>query len=93
MDTPTLAQVIEQTLNEKLDAQHVAVVDQSALHEGHAGSREGGGHFHVIVVSSRFRGLSRISAQRAVYAALEKLMERRIHALSMRTFTPEQWPI
>lgn len=82
---------IETLLREKLDARHVDVLDQSALHEGHPGAQAGGGHFHVLVVSEVFEGLTRIAAQRAVYKALGELMESEIHALSMRTLTPEQW--
>ncbi len=85
------AQVIENTLRENLQAQHVEVFDQSSLHEGHLGAQGGGGHFQVLVVSDRFRGLSRIAAQRVIYEALDELMKNDIHALSMRTFTPEEW--
>jgi len=87
------AQVIEDALRDKLEAQHVAVIDQSSLHEGHVGSQDGGGHFQVLVVSDRFRGLSRLAAQRVVYEALDELMMNDIHALSMRTLTPEGWPL
>jgi BolA protein len=85
------AQAIENTLRDNLQAQHVEVIDQSSLHEGHLGAQSGGGHFQVLVVSDRFRGLSRIAAQRVVYEALGELMKNGIHALSMRTFSPEEW--
>jgi len=85
------AQAIEDALRDKLEAQHVAVIDQSPLHEGHVGAGGGGGHFQVLVVSDRFRGLSRIAAQRIVYEALGEMMINDIHALSMRTLTPEEW--
>jgi len=85
------AQAIEDAIRDQLEAQHVAVIDQSSLHEGHLGAQSGGGHFQVLVVSDRFRGLSRIAAQRVVYEALGDLMVDDIHALSMRTLTPEEW--
>jgi BolA protein len=85
------AQAIEDALCDKLEARHVAVIDQSPLHEGHVGAGGGGGHFQVLVVSDRFRGLSRIAAQRIVYEALGEMMINDIHALSMRTLTPEEW--
>jgi BolA protein len=84
-------QAIENALRDKLEAQHVAVIDQSSLHEGHPSSQGGGGHFQVVVVSDRFRGLSRLAAQRVVYEALGDLMANDIHALSMRTLTSEEW--
>ena len=90
MDASQRVRAIEDALREKLEANHVSVVDQSALHAGHAGA-EGGGHFQVVVVSERFRGLTRVAAQRLVYATLGDFMADDIHALSMRTLTPEEW--
>ena len=91
MEISARTQAIEDALRDKLEAQHVAVIDQSPLHEGHVGAGGGGGHFQVLVVSDRFRGLSRIAAQRIVYEALGEMMINDIHALSMRTLTPEEW--
>ena len=78
-------------LREKLDALHVEVIDQSALHAGHLGAQGGGGHYQLLVVSEQFRGLSPVASQRLVYGALGRLMEEEIHAVSMRTVTPEEW--
>jgi BolA protein len=91
VDSSARAQAIEDAMYQELQAQH-AVVDQSPLHAGHVGAESGGGHFQVLVVSERFRGLSRVAAQRLVYDALGDLMVEDIHALSMRTLTPEEWP-
>ena len=91
MEPSSRVQAIEKALRENLEAQHVEVIDQSALHEGHAGAQGGGGHFQVLVVSERFRGQTRVAAQRLVYKALGDLMADEIHALSMRTHTPEEW--
>jgi BolA protein len=88
---PDRIQAIENALRSKLEAQHVVVIDQSSHHEGHLGAQGGGGHFQVLAVSERFRGLSRLAAQRIVYEALGELMEAEIHAVSMRTLTPEEW--
>jgi len=82
---------IENVLVHGLEAVHVEVVDNSAGHADHLGAKDGGGHFAVVVVSKAFRGLSRIAAQKLVYETLAELMTEDIHALSMRTFTPEQW--
>jgi BolA protein len=82
---------IEERLRRELDATHVEVVDESHLHAGHAGAASGGGHFRALVVSPRFAGLSRLAAQRLVYAALGELMRGEIHALGLTTLTPEQW--
>ncbi len=85
------AERIERALRERLEASHVDVLDESHLHAGHAGAAGGGGHFRVTVVSARFEGLSRVAAQRLVYEALADELDSAIHALAMRTFTPDAW--
>jgi len=82
---------IEKTLRERLSAIHVEVIDESHLHAGHVGARDGGGHFRAVVVSTRFEGMPPIKRQRLVYGALSDEMGVDIHALSMRTLTPAQW--
>lgn len=48
-------------------------------------------HFDAVVVSTAFAGLSRVRQHQAVYAALGDAMRQEIHALALRTFTPETW--
>ena len=50
-----------------------------------------GTHFEAVVVCQAFSGKSLLEQQRMVYAALGDHMRSDIHALSMRTYTPEQW--
>lgn len=61
----------------------IAVQDDSHLHAGHAGASTGRGHFTVQVVTSAFEDLSPIARHRAVYAAVDALMQTDIHALSI----------
>lgn len=72
--------------------QPVALVieDDSHRHAGHAGARDGRGHFNVEVVSAAFAGMSSIARHRAVYAAVGPLMDTDIHALSIRARTPDE---
>jgi acid stress-induced BolA-like protein IbaG/YrbA len=49
-----------------------------------------GEHFEALVVSEAFRGKSRVQRHQLVYAALGERMRAEIHALSMRTLTPEE---
>ena len=60
------------------------VRDDSHRHAGHAGARDGRGHFNVVIVSDAFVGLSSLARHRAVYAALGDLMTTDIHALSIQ---------
>ena len=91
MATNDRARTIEERLRDTLDATHVEVIDDSALHADHLGAQGGGGHFRVVVVSPRFEGLSRVAAQRLVYQALGELLEQQIHAVQMQTMTPRAW--
>ena len=50
-----------------------------------------GAHFEALVVSPAFAGLARVRRHQLVYAALGDRMREEIHALSMRTLTPEEW--
>ena len=50
-----------------------------------------GDHFEATVVSDAFEGKSSVQQHQMVYAALGELMQGAVHALSFRTFTPEQW--
>jgi acid stress-induced BolA-like protein IbaG/YrbA len=50
-----------------------------------------GQHFQALVVSAQFAGRSRVQRHQMVYAALGERMREEIHALSMRTLTPEEW--
>lgn len=81
---------IEAVLRQALAPQHLEVTDDSALHAGHAGAGAGG-HFRALIVSERFRNHDLVARQRMVYAALGNAMRSEIHALVLRTLTPEEW--
>lgn len=66
------------------------VKDDSHRHAGHAGARDGRGHFKVMVVSEAFSGKAPLARHRAVYAALGEMMETDIHALSIKALTPQE---
>ena len=78
---------IQAELSAALQPLLLEVQDDSHLHAGHAGAREGR-HFSVRVVSSRFNGLSRIARHRLVYDSLNSLMQRGIHALAIDARAP-----
>ena len=50
-----------------------------------------GAHFEAVIVSPQFAGLSRVRQHQLVYAALGDRMREEIHALSMKTFSPDEW--
>jgi BolA protein len=69
----------------------VEIQDDSARHAGHRGATSSGGHYRLLVVSTRFEGKPILERHRLVNDALRDLFGPRIHALSMRTMTPNEW--
>ncbi|MEP7300786.1 MAG: BolA family protein [Caldimonas sp.] len=80
---------IETALAAALAPSALAVEDDSHLHAGHAGAREGR-HFSVRIVSTRFKGLARVARHRLVYDALHTLMAHGIHALAIDARVPDE---
>jgi BolA protein len=80
---------IEAALRAALAPTELAVRDDSHLHAGHAGAREGR-HFFVRVISARFHGLSRLARHRLVYDSLQALIPQGIHALAIEARTPDE---
>jgi BolA protein len=78
---------IQRELDATLGPDSLEVQDDSHLHAGHAGAREGR-HFTVRIVSQRFEGLTRVARHRLVYDALRVLIPRGIHALAIEARTP-----
>ena len=81
---------IRETLEKVFQPTELLIKDQSHLHAGHAGAREGKGHFDVTIVSQSFDGVNRIRRHRMVYDALSELLETDIHALRIKALTPSE---
>jgi BolA family transcriptional regulator, general stress-responsive regulator len=81
------AEQIEASLRGALAPTDIEVGDDSHLHAGHAGAREGR-HFHVRIVSEKFRGLTRLKRHRLVYDCLGPLAPQGIHALAIDARAP-----
>ncbi len=87
----TVADRIRRKLTSALAPSHIAVIDESHRHAGHAGSRpQGETHFRVEITSAAFAGLSRVARQRLVYDVLAEELRDPVHALSLATTTPEE---
>jgi len=69
---------VRQYIEQGLDCEHVEVAGD-------------GQHFEAVIVSAAFRGRNKVQQHQLVYRALGERMREEIHALSMRTLTPEQW--
>jgi BolA protein len=86
----TRAETIRSRLAAALAPTALDIEDESHRHAGHAGARDGRGHFRVRIVSAAFEGQSPLARHRAVYAALGDLMQTDIHALVIDARTPEE---
>ena len=92
---------IETLLRAELTPTHLDVIDESVNHHhghehlgAHLSSDEfmsAGTHMKAIVVSPKFIGLTRVKRQQLVYKALGSLFDEGLHALSLTTFTPDEW--
>ncbi len=83
----------EDRIRERLKAlapEALELVDESALHAGHEGAKSGG-HYRLTVVSPRFAGQSTMARHRMIYEALRDLMQKEIHALSIRALAPDEF--
>lgn len=69
---------VQKGIEAGLDCAHIEVIGD-------------GQHFQALIVAEAFTGKSRVQRHQLVYAALGERMREEIHALSMRTLTPEEW--
>jgi BolA protein len=81
---------IRERLQQSLDPSELLIKDQSQLHIGHEGARDGKGHFDITIVSPAFSGVSRVTRHRMVYDALRDLLESDIHAIRISAYAPSE---
>lgn len=81
---------IRSQLRTALHTDQVEITDDSHLHVGHAGARDGKGHFRVRIVSEDFQGLRTVQRHQLVYRSLADLMQSDIHALGISALTPAE---
>jgi BolA protein len=81
---------IRAQLAQALPASALELIDDSHRHAGHAGARDGRGHFRLRIVSPAFAGLRPLQRHQLVYRSLGELMRTDIHALSITALTPEE---
>ena len=83
------ADIITEKLTSAFSPQSLEVVDESHLHAGHAGWREGGQtHYRVYIVSNAFEGKSRVDRHRMINMALAAELAGSVHALAIHAAAP-----
>ncbi len=73
-----------------LEPTTLELFDDSHEHVGHAGAKDGGGHYQVLIACTQFAGKSALARHRMVYATVADMMQRDIHALAIKAYTPEE---
>ncbi len=81
---------MERRLRKSLNVISVLIDDDGARHAGHAGARDGRGHFNLTLISNDFDTLGRLARHRLIYQALGDMMDTDIHALSIVAQTLEE---
>lgn len=81
--------LIEKKLQDALSPTSLEIIDDSEMHRGHGGYREGGeSHFTVIIQSDAFKGQTRVAMQRMVMQALKEELAGPVHALAIKASAP-----
>ena len=81
---------ITRLLSEAFDPETLGVEDESYMHEGHEGARDGRGHFRVLIIASLFEGKTMIERHRMIYRVLDDMMRLDIHALAIDAWSPDE---
>ena len=83
--------IITNKLREAFSPESLDVIDESHLHEGHAGHRPGGEtHFRVNIVSAAFEGKSRVERHRMINSILAAELQGGVHALAIKAQAPKE---
>ena len=77
-------ELIREKLTTALHPRELTITDESHLHIGHAGARDGRGHFAVSIGADTFADKTTLQQHQMIYKALGELMETDIHALSIK---------
>lgn len=81
---------IRRLLTEALKPESLEIIDGSAEHAGHAGARNGGGHYFVTIVAEAFEGKTLVQRHQLIYQALGDMMKQEIHALGINALSPSE---
>ena len=84
-----VAKLIQEKLA-TLTPESLEILDESGKHVGHEGAKSGGGHYHLVIVSTQFAGKPAQLRHRMVYEALGPLMKKEIHALAIKAYAPDE---
>ena len=77
-------------LEEAFEPETLGVEDESYMHKGHEGAKDGRSHFRVLIISEAFEGKNLIDRHRMIYRVLDEMMRIDIHALAIDAWAPDE---
>lgn len=83
MNPNACQEMLRERLLHALSPTFLEIQDDSHLHVGHPGAKSGGGHFTITIASPHFLDKTPIACHRLVYAALEGLIGKEVHAVQI----------
>ena len=83
-----LLEIIKTKLHDKINIEHLEIIDESHKHANHTQSN--GGHFKVSIVSNDFKDINLIGRHKMIYSALGDLIKTKIHAISISAKTSDE---
>lgn len=81
---------IEKRLKERFAPEVLGVEDESYMHKGHEGAKDGRSHFRVLIISEAFANKNLLDRHRMIYNALDEMMRLDIHALAIDAWAPDE---
>lgn len=84
------AKEIKKRLQEAFQPETLGVDDESYMHKGHEGAKDGRGHFRVLIIAEAFADKNLLERHRMVYKALDEMMRLDIHALAIDAWAPDE---
>lgn len=83
-----LKEELEGKIKRYFEPTRLEILNESDMHNVPSGSES---HFKVVVVSKKFEGKSFVERHQMIYQLLAQELKEKIHALSLQTFTPQEW--
>jgi BolA family transcriptional regulator, general stress-responsive regulator len=87
LTTDARIQLMRERLQAAFSPTQLDIIDDSEKHKGHAGSRDGAGHYTLVISAPSFTKKNRVDAHREIYAVLNDLIPHEVHALVIKIVT------
>ena len=83
---------IVELIKDNINVYYIQIDDLTKKHIKHI-NHDGGGHYNALIISNDFKNLSLLKRHQMIYKILHKMIQKEIHALSLKTLTVEEYNI